>query len=197
MQRKDKMMLRWSIISAGLIGAFWLIWYLVTGEMPVVDTLKVTKNWTVELPFGIPRWADLLIGPLFSCAIIHLYFSAGDDKKLVFGLTCGLVSGLVAGLVFGLGDGLGVKLVAGLVAGLVIGLGFELAHELAYILGAGLALGLVIGLASGLVAGIDAGMAFGLGFGLVIGLGFGLGVVFKTILSFQFWQAIGQWFAGK
>lgn len=124
--KRNKLMWRWSLVSAGLIGAFWFVYYLITGEMPVVSSIKMTENWVVELPFGIPRWADMFLGPLFACVIIPLYFFIKDDEDLADGLVAGVVAGLGVGLLtilgFGLATGLGVGLVVGLVFGLGVGL---------------------------------------------------------------------------
>ena len=66
MERKQKLMIRWSIVTGGLIALFWAIWYLATGEVPIVTSIKMTPNWNYVLPFGISRWWDILIGPIWS-----------------------------------------------------------------------------------------------------------------------------------
>ena len=99
--KRNKLIVRWSMVTAGLIALFWISWYLVSGSVPVATSIRITPNWTVALPFSISRWWDVLIGPIWS-SILILFFTnkqvrKGDD--LVFGLVSGLGYGLVFGLV--------------------------------------------------------------------------------------------------
>ena len=115
-ERKRKLMWRWSLITASLIALFWTIWCLVTGQVPVMTSIKMTPEWTWQLPFGISHWWDILIGPIWSVILISLFTNKRITKNedLVFGLAVGLAVGLVVGLavglVFGLAVGLGVGL---------------------------------------------------------------------------------------
>jgi len=70
--RKQKLMIRWSILTACLVAMFWTIWYLIAGYVPVVASIKITPNWVYVLPFNISRWWDVLIGPIWSTTIIFL-----------------------------------------------------------------------------------------------------------------------------
>ena len=123
-ERKRKLMWRWSLITAGLIALFWTMWYLITGQVPVMTSIKMTPELTWQLPFGISRWWDILIGPIWSFILISFFTNERITKNegLVFGLVFGLVAGLGFGLVFGLGFGLVFGLVFGLGAGLSFGL---------------------------------------------------------------------------
>ena len=123
-ERRRKLMLRWSILTAAAIALFWTIYYLVVGSVPVVSSIRLTPDSIFTLPFGISRWWDILLGPIFSCIFVLLFTNKKimKDEDLVFGLGVGLVSGLGAGLGVGLGVGLVVGLVFGLVVGLVVGL---------------------------------------------------------------------------
>jgi hypothetical protein len=164
--RERRMALRWSIVTAGLIALFWAIWWLINGSVPVITSIRMTENWTLVLPFGISRWWDILIGPIWSTAIVFLMTNkrVKEDQYLILGLISGI--GLILGLILGLAYGLGF--------GLAYGLGFGLAGGLVFGLAGGLALGLVYGLAYGLGFGLAYGLVFGLGFGLAYGLVFGL-----------------------
>ena len=175
-------MWRWSLITAGLIALFWAIWYLAAGSVPVVTSIKMTGNWTLELPFGVSRWWGILIGPIWSIALISL--STSEIIKKDEDLVIGLIVGLAVGLLFGL--------VVGLDADLVVGLGFGLVL--------GLAVGLVVGLFSGLDNSLGLGLGFslffglavGLLFGLVVGLGCGLGVGLGVVLKWIFLRISGR-----
>ena len=118
--QKKKMMLRWSIVSAGLIALFWAIWYWKTGSVPVVHGIKMTGNWTVSLPFGMSRWWDILVGPIWAIIVILIFTNSkiSEDEDLVVGLVAGLGVGLVFWLVVGLLFGLAAGLATGLGTGL-------------------------------------------------------------------------------
>ena len=109
-ERRNTLIFRWSIVTAGLITLFWTSWYLMNGSVPIVTSITVTSDWTLDLPFGISRWWDVLIGPIWSTGLILLVTNKRVQKNeelvaglvfgLVFGLSFGLVSGLVAGLIW-------------------------------------------------------------------------------------------------
>lgn len=117
-ERKIKLMWRWSLLSAGMIVLFWFVWYLMAGSVPTISQIKMTPDWTIQLPFGISRWWDILIGPIWSVLLIIIFtnkkITENDDS------VAGLVVGLGVGLAFGLAFGLGAGLAFGLGAGLVI-----------------------------------------------------------------------------
>jgi hypothetical protein len=162
--RRNTLMLRWSVVTAGAIALFWGVWYLVNGSVPVVTSIPLTPKINWNLPFGISRWWDVLLGPLYSVILIDLFsdimgrFSNKIERE---NLTLGVVLGLIAGVAFGLVLGLGC-------AGLVIGLGFELSLSLAATL---YTVDLAHGLLVGLIVGVAFGLVLGLGCaGLVVGL---------------------------
>ncbi|MBI2448466.1 hypothetical protein HYV44_02830 [Candidatus Microgenomates bacterium] len=191
-ERRNALMLRWSLLTAGLIATILLAYYWVTGEVPVTDQIfwsktKEGEKIFLQLPFGISRWWDVLLGPIWSCAFIAIM----ADKRSKDGHVSDLIAGLGAGLIFGLGFGLiydlSFGLGYGLVPGLVLGLGFGLIIGMTLRLVFGLVPGLVFGLGYGLVFGLVPGLVLGLGFGLAAALGFGLvfelGATAKAIIS--------------
>lgn len=93
-QRKVKLMWRWLIVTATVIALFWTIWYLATGSVPTVTSLKMTETWTINLGFGISRWWDILIGLIWSIIIILIFTSEKIQKDEDLGV------GLVVGLAF-------------------------------------------------------------------------------------------------
>jgi len=111
------MMVRWSLITAGAIALFWAIWYLATGSVPVTTSIKVMPDWTIQLPFGISRWWDILIGPIWSIIFIWIF----TNERIVDkgGLVSDLAFILVVSLFFGLASGVPVSVVYGLAFGLV------------------------------------------------------------------------------
>ncbi len=77
--KKRKMMISWSILTAGIIALFWMVWYLCAGSVPVVHSLKMTSDWNIVLPFGLSRWWDILLGPIYSITLILLV----TNKKIL------------------------------------------------------------------------------------------------------------------
>ena len=112
-ERKYKLMWRWSLITAGTITLFWTIWYLVAGQVPVVTSIKMTPELTWQLPFGISRWWDILIGPIWLIMLILIFTSRERKKYICFivGAACGLIYGLF------------FSPAVGLVAGLIVAMG--------------------------------------------------------------------------
>jgi len=105
--RTQKLMFRWSLVTGGLIALFWAIYSLSTGSVPIVTSVKMTSTWTMSLPFGISRWWDILIGPIWSIIIISFLTKLKDkDDILGASLAFGLGASLAFGLTFGLGAGL-------------------------------------------------------------------------------------------
>ena len=115
--RSNKLIVRWALVSAGLTALFWASWYLIYGEVPVVTAVKMTPNWTVNLPLAISRWWDVLQAPIWSTILILIFTNEKirKDEDLAFELAIGLALGLAFGLVFGLAFGLAFRLVYGLV----------------------------------------------------------------------------------
>lgn len=186
-ERRVQLMCRWSLVTGVIIALFWGVWYLINGSVPTVTSVRITPDWTIQLPFAISRWWDVLIGPLWSVMLILILTNKRiwDNEDLKAGLVFGLVYGLAFGLAFGLALGLFVGLAFGLFVGLALGPI------------AGLAFGLVSGLVSGLVAGLVAGLVFGLAYGLVYGLGFGLGSFVRWIFSSRPHHKIFNWLMGR
>jgi len=157
--------IRWSLLTGGLIALFWAGYYFFVGSVPVVASIKMTDSWIYILPFGISRWWDILIGPIWSTIIILLVDSErfrrkeGDETiALAFGLIFTLLIGLLIGLTVGGGEPL--------CNGLLIGLAGGLPAILAFF---------------GLFYGLDAvilvfRLMFELDYGLSAALGIGLGI---------------------
>lgn len=199
-KRTKQLIIHWSIRTGGLITLFWTVWYLVIGEVPTITSIKMTESWIYVLPFGISRWSDILIGPIWSTIIILLLTGKRlkNNKDLVAGLVAGLIVGLLYGLVFGLGTGLGICLCVGLGVGLVVklateliaGPNVELVCGLVVKLGAGLGFGLGVGFVYGLVAGLIFELVYELGSGLGIGLVFLFRLFNKTRTKISNWLLV-------
>src|SRR3990167_9074939 len=152
-ERRNKLMFRWSVFSAALIAAFWIVLYFTTGSVPVVESITCIGTVQLELLFALSRWFDVILGPIGSVIFVFLFYrvensdlDSTNKEGLILGLIAGPAFGLVFGLVFGLAFGLVFGLIAGLIAGLIVGLIF------------GLIAGLIVGLIAGLIAGLIVGL---------------------------------------
>lgn len=128
--RRNSLMWRWSLLTAGLITLFWAIWYLINGNVPTTTQIIWDKQneiiWT--LPFGISRWWDILFGVVWMniwiILVVHPLYKRFQDGSSQEDLFICLVTGLIlltAVLSFGLVLDL-VILVFGLIACLIFGL---------------------------------------------------------------------------
>ncbi|MEX0869821.1 MAG: hypothetical protein WDZ39_00100 [Candidatus Spechtbacterales bacterium] len=179
--RRNKLMLRWSIFTFAAIAAFWTIWYFTAGSVPVVHEIQLTESTTLTLPFAVSRWFDVLLGPVYSVLLIQTFYAAKKEESVDGDLVAGLAVGLFAGLAFALASVLAGGLAFALAFGLVFGLAVGLVVALAFALAFGLVAGLAAGLVFGLVTGLAAGLAFALAVALAFGLAFGLVCVIRPI----------------
>lgn len=186
------MLWRIPLIAAILVAMFWGIWSLF-GSVSATDHLQMTAKWTLQLPFSVSRWWDVLFAPIWALIFVLILSlkRTKKDKNLDSMLVVGLVLSLAVGMLFGLGVGL----VIGLFAILVFGLASS--FDLGIGLDVGLGVGLAVGLAVGLVFGLAVGLAVGLVLSLVIGLTVDLVILLKLIFSKKIWINIGQWVSGK
>ena len=95
----------WSIFSAAVIAAFWMIWRIYIGPVPEINTLAMTDSRTIVLPFAVSRWFDIFLGPLHAFSIYAAAVHIGRVPVrvtaiilLVFTLCIGLIQGIMAGL---------------------------------------------------------------------------------------------------
>lgn len=107
-KEKIRSMAGWSLLTSALIAAFWAIWYLIKGSVPVDSELHLAKDLVVSLPFPISRWWDVLLGPTFSIMVILIitgkrYCGSSDNVQglIWFGFIFALVGGLSGAFAFG------------------------------------------------------------------------------------------------
>ena len=139
--RTQKLMFRWSLVTGGLIALFWAIYSLSTGSVPIVTSVKMTSTWTMSLPFGISRWWDILIGPIWSIIIISFLTKLKDKDDILGGgypFICKPCLYSISSFLTKLKDKDDI-----LVTGLLLGLAFCLVLGLAFCLVLGLAFCLV------------------------------------------------------
>jgi len=188
----------WSIFTGWIIGLFWLIWWLVTGSVPVCHEMWITPTWVFNLP-PEPRWIDWLLGPIYSAIFVWLFTCETARKRRM--LPALLVVSIVT-LFFGLAASLAANelalalpspLIFGLVVGLAAATGDGLDASLLTALGAGLAAGLGAGLSAGLLVGLSVGLSAGLLAMLVAALTFGLARLFSP----KPWKAFCHWLMDK
>lgn len=198
-KRTKQLIIRWLILTGltgGLFTLFWTGWYLIAGEVPTITSVKMTKEWTYILPFGISRWWGILIGPIWSTIVILFLFAEEESKNdKNQNISNGLFLGLIIGLIPGLVSGLNLPLITGLTAGLIFGLFTGL-------------LGGIVAFANNHFSLVNILKDYELGFGLSFGISFVLsfGLVFELIpfigLIFLFLgmlneTKIGKWLLAK
>jgi hypothetical protein len=168
-RRRNQLMVRWSILTASAIAAFWGVWFLATGAVPVVTEMRLTAEWAFALPFGVSRLWDILLGPIGSTAVVLIAcrVSFEEHDSAFAGLTIGALAGLVVAsvagfligaLVFGLATGFLIGIVVVVAVGLFGGLRSGLYFGFGYMLGMGLILSLVLGVANGLLFAVMAAL---------------------------------------
>ncbi len=196
LKRKKTMMWRWSIVSAGAIGLFWSIWYLLAGEVPVVSQIKMWPGWTISLPITLSRWWDILAGPIWTTSIILAIPRNPRDRgtnlelALIGGLTGGFVGALVnifLGLFFGLCSGL---LFSGFLGWVALLWEWEWDTN-------GLAVAPSFGISFGAWFGISSGLVVTLGIVLALALLIGLSASFQYLTQKGAWVIIGNWLLAK
>jgi hypothetical protein len=73
----------WSLVIGALIAIFWAVFYLITGYVPVVDKILMPYFGEVSLFFGISRWWDILLAPLYILAPLPTD-NLADSKRANF-----------------------------------------------------------------------------------------------------------------
>jgi len=78
---------RWTLFLWGILFLVWIIWFLVAKRVPEFSQIILewpkTLNETISLPFGILRWWDFLVVPLWPITyalIYNLDFDFPDDQ---------------------------------------------------------------------------------------------------------------------
>ena len=165
--QRRKTLWRLPLILAMIVVIVWGAWYLIAGEVPVIKTVNISNEWTLELPFSISRWFD---APLIATLVFVLIFiftspkiTKNDD------LTSNLTGGLLISLIVGMSTGfLGLNMSPTL--GITTCLCYGTATFYAFGLNPTLISSLVTGLGFGLGLGLIVGMIIGMAFSLIVGL---------------------------
>jgi hypothetical protein len=73
-------MWRWSLLAVLILGGYWLGYFLIKGFVPPETVVGFWTNSLViaKLNFGVPRWFDLAIGPIW---LMPLIFWLGDPSS--------------------------------------------------------------------------------------------------------------------
>jgi hypothetical protein len=92
-KRRNALMLHWSLVTAGGIALFWTIWLLATKEIPAISSIRYIGKMTWVLPFSIPRWWDILVGPIASILLVYLFYLLPEQrpsKRIRFEVICAM-----------------------------------------------------------------------------------------------------------
>jgi hypothetical protein len=152
---------KWEILTAGAVALFWVSWYCSFGYIPKTSKILLLSkswiygNWTITLPFNIPRWPDIVLAALFVNVSQRVY--ANNWRNV--GLNAGVLTGVALGL-------LAFQASAGLLRILIIiaatilffsaidydfGLHMPVGAGLGFWLGCGISINAIVGFAGGLI----------------------------------------------
>ncbi len=188
-EHRNKQMFRWSVVSTVLIALFWGVWYINYDSVPVLDTIPWNKTTgsILQLPIGVSRWLDIILGPAYSVLIVYIkYRTRRTPRTGRDDIASTLIIGFIFGLGIGFGGGIGVVLGVGLALGLGAALGVGLATGFTYALVIGLIFGVGVSLGVGLIFGLSAAIIVGFIFGFVIGI---VSTIKKLLKSLHRWIA--------
>ena len=127
--RKNNLMVRWALLSIIMTGLFFGIWYLINGSAHTVEGIKI-NYWTLQLPFAISRWTDVLFMPILVSAIIFA-FSFEPTKKIdrddyIACIGAGISACISVSIKVGIGAGIIVGIGVSIGAGIIVGIGVSI-----------------------------------------------------------------------
>jgi len=98
-------MFRWSVFFVCIFFLLWGIWFIVTGKAPAINEIKIAKEYSLNLPFGLYRWTDILVVAIWPILLTLIFRSKkilegenskGDNFPLGVSIT-NIVLGIIAG----------------------------------------------------------------------------------------------------
>lgn len=97
-KRRDKMNWKKAILASSFLGLLALV-YCVSNlffftEVPAINNIELTPNWTMQLPFAISRWTDIPVIMIFPI-LINLVLRS---KKFTKNERADIISGVMFGL---------------------------------------------------------------------------------------------------
>jgi hypothetical protein len=185
------MMVRFSIVSASLIAMFWGVWHMVMGQVPEVDSIQITQTQTINLPFSISRWWDVLSGPIWSILLILLFTRKKIKTNRNDQFTCAVVTGILACLTLeSLSVGIGAGLTLGFFAIFLFSILFGLREE-SWLVSVAIGIGSVLGV--GLSISIFSGLA-GAVYGIIV---FAFLEIAFALSDRTLWIKIYSWLLAK
>jgi hypothetical protein len=129
---------RFTLLVTVPIAIFWLVFYFWQGYVPAQSTIGfVTNDPAIFLSFGISRWFDILIGPLWVVTLIiwssHLDNTNTDEPGIfeIFQYIAWIVTLVCA--VDAIGAGIATGLVTNVVAVLAIGLAIVIIYLIKFL----------------------------------------------------------------
>ena len=167
-QRRVALMVRWSLGLAIGIAMFWLVLVMVTGYMPICESIRVTPFWLVEVP-AIPRIWDFILGPIYTVLCIGVLYNAGTKGRedLIGATSCIILGTALLGLIGGLAyikPAASIAFVFAVLGGFA-GLRSNLRQTMTVGASAGVGFGLGVGLTGGLIPGVCVGVV-----GMIVGV---------------------------
>jgi len=104
---KGRLIFRWSVFWVCIFLLLWGIWFIVTGKAPVINEIKIAKEYSLNLPFGLYRWTDILVVAIWPILLTLIFRSKkilegensqGDNFPFGFSIA-NIVLGFIVGLI--------------------------------------------------------------------------------------------------
>ena len=202
--KSTKLITRWSLLTGVLTAIFWLLYFLIEGDVPVVSGWQIDTGIAWEYPFEIFRQWDVLWGPICTMLIVWLFAKATNviRREKVVAAVLGLLMGTAAGVSMALATPeqgfMNICVIyMCLSASLLLGLFTATDDGLAAGYPLGIAVGLFEGLMIGLVMGLPVGLAFILANSLLVSIIFGLAAIFRPLTRISFWKRMADWMMAR
>ena len=81
MSKRTKTLLTWSTIISACIALYWTVWYIQFGTIPYISSISLAGKEWVSLPFELPRWWDVLAGPMVTFTLMAMVRSGSDLRS--------------------------------------------------------------------------------------------------------------------
>ena len=202
-----KMMWRWSIMSTGLTVLFWWAWWLIRGNVPVIDSiiLEPGHDLQFDLPYAVSRLWDVVMIPFWTVSIVLILTRKVKDGycKMSTPLFSGLLIGLCLGTQLFLNLGLGMCLIVGIataiIGGFILGLmtGQNARHPISHSMPCAMAYSLGNGLGVSVTLGLVLGSIYAFGIAAMFGIFIGVGMISRRLCTKEPWHSLTNWLMAR
>ena len=208
-ERRNILMLRWSVFSTTIIAIVWLVWYFVFNGIPQTQ-IQFQKTWDWDLPFDNPPFLSflsyVLIGPIYTISLLFSIFKVkqNPENELMIAIWTGIFMGLLTSAFYVLGvySALAMSIFSFIVYGFIVGMCYTLMISAIRNPIAGMITGVATSWSYTLIAslfispivGAITVFVFNAGVGLIFLITYGIRYFFKNTIA---GLIIKDWFLAK